>query len=136
MENLRTGCERTILWKMTNQHNFYNKEMLWSRQIFQKTDIARKSIYLRTISRKLTLNLKVIFNSLAGISFLKYFTEIYCVSYCFQEKKLGEWGLWETSKENFPLKLRSSNVVPAIFFWKFAEVLGQNLKSSLWKIMS
>ena len=26
------------------------------------------------------------------------------------------------------------NVFPAIFFWKFAEVLGQRLKSWLWKI--
>ena len=30
--------------------------------------------------------------------------------------------IWETMKEIFLLKLQSSNVFPAIFFWKFAEV--------------
>ena len=37
---------------------------------------------------------------------------------------------------SFLLKLRSSNVFPAFFFWSFAEVLGQHLKSLFWKIMS
>ena len=40
------------------------------------------------------------------------------------------------SEENFQLKLRSSNVFPAILILEIAELLGQNLKSSLWKIMS
>ena len=87
MENLlRTGFERTILWKTANRHTYYNKEISWSRQLFQKTDTARESIYLRTIDRKLTLNLIVVFKSFTDISFLKYVTKIFCVSYYFQEK--------------------------------------------------
>ena len=41
---------------------------------------------MRTIDRKLTLNLIVIFNSSTDISFLKYVTKIPCISYSFQEK--------------------------------------------------
>ena len=39
----------------------------------------RESVYLRTIDRKLTLNLIVIFNSFADISFLRYVTKIFCL---------------------------------------------------------
>ena len=75
MENLlRTGFERATFWKMANRNTYYNKETLWSPQLFQKTDIARESVYLRTIDRKLTLNLIAIFNSFTDISFLKYVT--------------------------------------------------------------
>ena len=56
------------------------------------TDIARESVYLRTIDKKLALNLTVIFNSFTDISFLKYVTKIFCVSYYFQEKN------WERFK--------------------------------------
>ena len=163
MENLlRTGFERTILWKTANRHTYYNKEISWSRQLFQKTDTARESIYLRTIDRKLTLNLIVVFKSFTDISFLKYVTKIFCVSYYFQEKVwhcfkvklsiavfvyiLSSKGASQLqvlykgstlfSEENFQLKLRSSNVFPAILILEIAELLGQNLKSSLWKIMS
>ena len=87
MENLlRTGFERRTLWKMANWRIYYNKEISWSRQLFQETDISRESVYLRTIDRKLTLKLIVIFNSFTDISFLKYVTEIFCVSNYFQEK--------------------------------------------------
>ena len=47
---------------------------------------------IRTIDKKLTLNLIVIFNSFTDISFLKYVTKIFCVSYYFQEK------IWERFK--------------------------------------
>ena len=102
VENLlRTGFERRILQKMANRLSSYhllptfcyNKEIPWSRQLYQKTDIARESVYLSTIDRKLTLNLIVIFNSFIDISFLKYVTKIFCVSYYSQE------GLCECFKE-------------------------------------
>ena len=64
----------------------------FERDIFQKTGIARESIYLRTIDRKLTLNLIVIFNSFTDIYFLKYVTKIFWISYYFQEK------IWESFK--------------------------------------
>ena len=122
----------------------------------------RESVYSRTIDRKLALNLIVIFNSFTDISFLKYVVKIFCVSYYFQEKiqeclkeqlSVAAFVYILSSKEanqlqelqtrpqgnnerNFLLKLRSSNVFPTIFFWKFAEVLGQHLKSQLRKIMS
>ena len=87
MENvLQTGFERRILWKMENGHSYYNKDISWSRQLFQKTDIVRKGVYLRTIDRTLTLNLIVIFNSFTDILFLKHVTEIFCISYYFQDK--------------------------------------------------
>ena len=41
---------------------------------------------MRTIDRKLTLNLIVIFKTFTDISFLKYVTKIFCISYYFQEK--------------------------------------------------
>ena len=130
--------------------------------------IARESVYLRTIYRKLTLNLIVIFNSITDISFLKHVTKIFCISYYFQEmfwecfkvqlsvavsmyilssqranqlqvllcKDFGKQPRKLLAWKSFLLKLRSSNVFPAIFSWKYAEVLGQHLKSLLWKIMS
>ena len=87
MENLlQTGFKRRILRKMAKRHFYYNKEISWSRQLFQKTDIAKESAYLRIICRKLTLNLIVTFNSIIDISFLKYVSEMFCISYYFQEK--------------------------------------------------
>ena len=47
-----------ILLKMENRHSYYNKDISRSRPLFQKTDIARESVYLRTIDRMLTLNFK------------------------------------------------------------------------------
>ena len=61
---------------MANRHSYY-KEISQSRQLFQRTEIVREKVYLITIDRKLTLNLKEIFNSFTDISFLKYFTEIF-----------------------------------------------------------
>ena len=47
MENLvRTGFERRILRKMANRHS-YHKEMSY-RQLFQRTEIVREKVYLRT----------------------------------------------------------------------------------------
>ena len=90
MKNLlQTGFDRRILRKMTNRHSYYNKEISWSRQLFQRVDILRESVDLRTIDWKLTLNLTVIFNSFTDISFLKYATKIFYISYYFQEKHLG-----------------------------------------------
>ena len=69
---LQTGFESRILRKMVNRHSYYNKKISWSRQLFQKTDIARNSVYLRTIDRKLTLNLIIIFSPFTDICLLKY----------------------------------------------------------------
>ena len=57
-----------------------------ARQLFQRTDIVRKSVYLRTIIRKLTWSLVVISNSFTDISFLKHFTEIVFLSLTFFRK--------------------------------------------------
>ena len=61
--------------KNCEQTYFYSKEKLWSRQLFQETDIGRETVYFRTIDRKLIMNLIVIFNSFTDISFLKYVTK-------------------------------------------------------------
>ena len=42
-----------------------------------KTHVARESVYLRTIDKKLTLKLIVIFDSFTDISFLKYVAKIF-----------------------------------------------------------
>ena len=100
MENLlRTGFERRIWWKMENQPSCYGKDISWSPQLFRKTDIVMGNVYLRTIDRKLTLNLIVIFNSFTDISFLKYVTKIFCISYYFQEK------IWECFKVQLSVTL-------------------------------
>ena len=70
---------------MTNQHCYYNKEISWSQQLFQRTDIARESVNLKKIDRNLALKLIVIFNAFTDISFLKYATKIFYISYFFQE---------------------------------------------------
>ena len=75
---------------MLNEHSYYNKKILWSWQLFQKTDIARDSVYLRIIDRKLTLNLIIIFNPFADISLLNYVTKLkYFVSATIFSKKIG-----------------------------------------------
>ena len=139
----------------------------FERDIFQKTGIARESIYLRTIVRKLTLNLIVIFNSFIDIYFLKYVTKIFWISYYFQEKTWQSFKvqlsvavsmyilsskranrlqvLYIRTLGNIQGNLLDGNLFwwscdPQIysqhfFFWKFAEVLGQHLKSLFWKIM-
>ena len=100
MENLlRTSFERRILWKMGNQHSYYNKDISRSLQFFQKTDIVRENVSLRAIDRKLTLNLIVIFNLFTDISFLKYITKIFCISYYLQEK------IWECFKVKLSVNL-------------------------------
>ena len=77
MKNLQTGVDKRLLWKMTNRHSYYNKEILWSRQLFQRTDNVRESVDLRNIDPQMTLNLIVIFNSFTDISFLQYVTKIF-----------------------------------------------------------
>ena len=76
MKNLQTGVDKRLLWKMTNRHSYYNKEILWSRQLFQRTDNVEESVDLRNIDPQMTLNLIVIFNSFTDISFLQYVTKI------------------------------------------------------------
>ena len=89
MENLlRNVFERRTVRKMANRHSYYDKNISWSRQLFQKTDMARQIAYLTTIDRKLTMTLTVIVNSFTDISFLKYVTKIFCISYWFQESFL------------------------------------------------
>ena len=85
---LGTGFKRGILRKMANRHS-YCKEISQSRQLFQRTEIVREKVYLITIDRKLTLNLKEIVNSFTDISFLKYFTEIFFYLSLFLGKNLG-----------------------------------------------
>ena len=163
MENLLwTGFERKTLWKMENQHSYYNKDISWSPMLFQKTDIVREDVSLRAIDRKLTLNLIVIFNFFIDISFPKYFTKIFCISYYFQEN------IWEcfnvqlsvtlfvyilssqganqlqvlyiktlgNIQENSSTEAAVLKCIPSIFFWIFAEVLEQHLKSLHWKTFS
>ena len=77
---------------MANRHSNYNKEILWSRRLSQKTDIARESVYLSAIDRKLTSELNSNFQLLHRYFFLKYVTKIFCISYYFQEK------IWECFK--------------------------------------
>ena len=109
--------------------------------------MAREVAYLRTIDRKLTLNLIVTFNSFTDISSLKYVAKTFvsltnfrktfgsisrcgspwlCLCIFYQVKKVVSCkycikGLWEKSKETVLLKVRSLNVFPAIFFWKFTD---------------
>ena len=64
-----------------------------------KIDIVRENVSLRAIDRKLTLNLIIIFNSFTDISFLKYVTKIFCMSYYSQEK------IWECFKVQLSLAL-------------------------------
>ena len=85
---LQTGFDRRILRKMANRHSYYTKETLWSRQLFHRTDIVRESVNLRTIDRKLTLNLKVIFSSFTDIFFLMYVTKIFYL-FLFSRKTFG-----------------------------------------------
>ena len=125
--------------KMANRHTYYNKEI-----------------------RKFTLNLIVIFNSFTDISFLKYITLtiysflftltlIYMTLTIFRKKigsvlrcnqlsvavfvfilsnKGANQLQGKFSYEAAVLKFIFSN-----FFWNFADLLGQHLKSSLWKIV-
>ena len=72
MKNLQTGVDKRLLWKMTNRHSYYNKEILWRWQLFQRTDNVRESVNLRNIDPQMTLNLIVIY-----------------ISYYFQEKHFG-----------------------------------------------
>ena len=73
---------------MESGHTYYNKEISRSRQLFQEANIARERVYLKTIDRKLTLNLIVIFNSFTDISFLKYVAKIFCLL-LFLRKNFG-----------------------------------------------
>ena len=117
--------------------------------ILKKTDIARESVYLRTIDRTLTLNLIVIFNSFTDISFLKYGTKIFFISHYFQCFKVKLSGTvfvnilsskranqlqvlyirtLRNIQRNFFTKATVLKCIPSNFFLKFADVLGQYLK--------
>ena len=102
----------------------------------------RESVNWRNIDRNLTLNLIVIFNSFTDISFLKYVTKIFYISYYFQEcfqdyfwgvlRYSSQWlCLYVSSKGanllqvllirtlgNKLLKLRFSDASPKILFLK------------------
>ena len=124
MENLfQTGFERRVLQKMANRHSCY-KEKSWSRQLFQRTGIVREGVYLRTIDRKLTMNLIVIFNSFTDIFFLKYSSEIFLISYCFQEKILECFKAYVSVSNPILLKLGSSNVSPKNIFLEICRSFG------------
>ena len=119
MKNLlRTGFERRILWKMSNRHAYYNKGISWSRQLFPKTGIARESVRLRTLDRKLTLNLVVIFNSFTDISSLKYNWNILWLL-LFSGKKIGS--TLKCSSQCLCLclfyQVKEQSVARKIFYW-------------------
>ena len=98
----------------------------------------RESVNWRNIDRNFTLNLIVIFNSFTDISFLKYVTKIFYISYYFQDYFWGvlryssQWlCLYVSSKGanllqvllirtlgNKLLKLRFSDASPKILFLK------------------
>ena len=84
---------------MENQHFYYNEDISWNPQFFQKTDIVSDHVSLRAIDRKLTFNLIVIFNSFTDTSFLKYVTKIFCIFYYFLEK------IWECFKVQLSVTL-------------------------------
>ena len=84
-----------------------------------------ESVYLRTIDRKLTLNLIVIFNSFTDISFLKYVTKIFCISYYFQEKN------WECFKLHFSvavfvyiLSSKGANQLQVLYIMNLGNIQG------------
>ena len=124
MENhLRTGFERWTLWKMANRCTYDNKKISWSRQLFQETDSARKSVYSRTICGKLTLNLVVIFNSFTHISFLKYITKIFCLL-------LFSGKIWECVKVQlslvvFILSSREANQLQVLYIRTLGNIQGK-----------
>ena len=68
---------------MENRRSYYSKDISRSRPLFQKTDIAKESVCLRTID---IWHWILIFNSFADISCLKYVTKIFRIYYYFQEK--------------------------------------------------
>ena len=130
---------------MTNRRCYYNKEISWSQQLFQRTDIARESVNLKKIDRNLALKLIVIFNAFTDISFLKYATKIFYISYFFQECFQGYFGsVWKYSSQWLCLYILSSKGTnqlqvlfvrilenkllklgypQKLFFWKVEEVL-------------
>ena len=80
----------------------------------------------------MTLNLIIIFNSITDISFLRYVTKIFCISYYFQQK------FSEFFKVHLSVTVSVyilTNVFLATDFWKYAEVLVQHLKNLFWKII-
>ena len=98
---------------------------------------------LRTIYRKLALELIVIFNSVTDISFLKYFTmksgekfgrECFKCCKCLASEEANQLQVLYMDFGKYPrkllasnpilLKLWSSNVSQKFFFWNFPEVLG------------
>ena len=111
---------------MANRRTYYNKEISWSRQPFHETDIARKSVYLRTIDRKLTLNLIVIFNSFTDISFLKYVTKIFCISYYFQEKFWGSFKVQlSVTVSEYILSSKGANQLQVLYIRTLGNIQGK-----------
>ena len=123
--------------KMANRHTYYNKEI-----------------------RKFTLNLIVIFNSFTDISFLKYITLtiysflftltlIYMTLTIFRKRSVLRCNQLSVAVFVFILSSKGANQLQgkfsyeaavlkfifSNFFWNFADLLGQHLKSSLWKIV-
>ena len=126
MENLlRTGFKRRILWKMKNRHSYYYEDISWSQQLFQKADIARESVYLRNIDKRFTLNLIVIFNSSSDISFQKYVTEIFSISYYFQ-KTIWEWFKMQLSVTllGYILSSKGANQLQVLYIKTLANIQG------------
>ena len=100
---LRNFLETVLLWKasceLVLKEEFYEK---WWTNIFiiikrypevassfKKIDIARESVYLRIICKKLILNLIVTFNSIIDFFFFKYVLK-YFASLTIFRKKIGK----------------------------------------------
>ena len=131
---------------MVIQHTYCNKEISWSLRLFQKTDIARESVYLKTIDKRLTFYLIMIFNSFTEISFLKYVTKIetyfrkeisvkdlkwfevrnFCVSYYFQEK-ISDYFKVQLSVTVFVyvLSTKEANLLPMLQIRTLGNILGK-----------
>ena len=94
----KTSCKLVLTEKFYEKwrNSYYNKQISWSWQLFQRTDIVRESVNLRTTYRNLALNLTVVFNSFTDISFLKkcYWNILYFLLF------LGK-NIWKCFKVQF-----------------------------------
>ena len=110
---------------MKNRHSYCYEDISWSQQLFQKADIARESVYLRNIDKRFTLNLIVIFKSSSDISFQKYVTEIFSISYYFQKT------IWECFKMQLSVTLlgyilssKGANQLQVLYIKTLANIQG------------
>ena len=100
MENLlRTGFERGILRKIGNRHSYYHKEISWSRQFFQEKKV----------------NIDLNRNFQLHISFLKYVTKIFCISYYFQQNFLEYFKMLSVALSVYILLNKGANQLQVLY---------------------